>query len=223
MSSRQGPRRVRAAGASRNASQCLPGLDCAPFLLAEANKENVFHTAHDAAGAGRGDGPPAPPPSPTAVAAFEEPQPSTSVSDISPTASASSAEPTAGQAPPTSSGETRTAGASGAAFCSLMLTRDGRAPRGAQVALALSSISVVVGVLPAPRRMPKVRDYSAVIFHVPPSLGCHPRAVRSTWQPPVCAGSLDLPVLDIPLRRILCCVAFCVWLPSLGIMFPRLV
>lgn len=134
MSSRQRPGPVQAAGASRNAFQGLPGLDRAPSLLTEANKENVFHMAQGAAGPGRGDSPPALPSSPTTVVGFEEPQPSTSMSDISPTASASSAEPTAGQAPPSSSGETGTAGASGVAFCSLMLTRDGQATRDAEVA-----------------------------------------------------------------------------------------
>ncbi|XP_065381185.1 E3 ubiquitin-protein ligase CHFR isoform X3 [Macaca fascicularis] len=63
----------------------------------EANKENVFHGTKDASGAGVGAGPGAdprlPPLSPTAQVCFEEPQPSTSTSDLFPTALASSTEP----------------------------------------------------------------------------------------------------------------------------------
>ncbi|XP_008564400.1 PREDICTED: E3 ubiquitin-protein ligase CHFR isoform X2 [Galeopterus variegatus] len=59
----------------------------------EANKENVFHMTKDTSGAGRGDEPQLPPPSPATQACFEEPQPSTSTSDLFPTASTSSMEP----------------------------------------------------------------------------------------------------------------------------------
>ncbi|KAL4691580.1 hypothetical protein H8957_003284 [Semnopithecus entellus] len=63
----------------------------------EANKENVFHGTKDASGAGVGAGPGAdpqvPPLSPAAQVCFEEPQPSTSTSDLFPTALASSTEP----------------------------------------------------------------------------------------------------------------------------------
>ncbi|XP_034872663.1 E3 ubiquitin-protein ligase CHFR isoform X3 [Mirounga angustirostris] len=70
----------------------------------EANKENVFHVTKDTSGAGRGDDPQVLLSSPTTQACFEEPQPSTSTSDLFPTASTSCMEPTsAGQAPPSSS------------------------------------------------------------------------------------------------------------------------
>ncbi|XP_025717406.1 E3 ubiquitin-protein ligase CHFR isoform X2 [Callorhinus ursinus] len=70
----------------------------------EANKENVFHVTKDTSGAGRGDDPQVLLSSPTTQACFEEPQPSTSTSDLFPTASTSSMEPTsAGQAPSSSS------------------------------------------------------------------------------------------------------------------------
>ncbi|XP_078193968.1 E3 ubiquitin-protein ligase CHFR isoform X14 [Callithrix jacchus] len=59
----------------------------------EANKENVFHGTKDTSGAGRGADPRVPPASPAAQVCFEEPQPSTSTSDLFPTASASSMEP----------------------------------------------------------------------------------------------------------------------------------
>ncbi|XP_055213718.1 E3 ubiquitin-protein ligase CHFR isoform X2 [Gorilla gorilla gorilla] len=61
----------------------------------EANKENVFHGTKDTsgAGAGRGADPRVPPSSPASQVCFEEPQPSTSTSDLFPTASASSTEP----------------------------------------------------------------------------------------------------------------------------------
>ncbi|KAM8917903.1 E3 ubiquitin-protein ligase CHFR isoform 2-T4 [Lycaon pictus] len=71
----------------------------------EANKENVFRVTKDTSGAGQGDDPQVLPSSPTTQACFEEPQPSTSTSDLFPTASTSSMEPTsAGQAPSSSSG-----------------------------------------------------------------------------------------------------------------------
>ncbi|XP_021547939.1 E3 ubiquitin-protein ligase CHFR isoform X2 [Neomonachus schauinslandi] len=71
----------------------------------EANKENVFHVTKDTSGAGRGDDPQVLLSSPTTRACFEEPQPSTSTSDLFPTASTSCMEPTsAGQAPSSSSG-----------------------------------------------------------------------------------------------------------------------
>ncbi|XP_025774425.1 E3 ubiquitin-protein ligase CHFR, partial [Puma concolor] len=74
------------------------GITQDPF---EANKENVFHVTKDTSGAGQGDDPQVLPSSPTTQACFEEPQPSTSTSDLFPTASTSSTEPTsAGQAPP---------------------------------------------------------------------------------------------------------------------------
>ncbi|XP_027951324.1 E3 ubiquitin-protein ligase CHFR isoform X2 [Eumetopias jubatus] len=70
----------------------------------EANKENVFHVTKDTSGAGRGDDPQVLLSSPTTQACFEEPQPSTSTSDLFRTASTSSMEPTsAGQAPSSSS------------------------------------------------------------------------------------------------------------------------
>ncbi|XP_058995192.1 E3 ubiquitin-protein ligase CHFR isoform X2 [Mustela lutreola] len=70
----------------------------------EANKENVFHVTKDTSGAGQGDDPQVLPSSPTTQACFEEPQPSTSTSDLFPTASTSSMEPTsAGRAPSSSS------------------------------------------------------------------------------------------------------------------------
>ncbi|KAF5923862.1 hypothetical protein HPG69_007493 [Diceros bicornis minor] len=70
----------------------------------EANKENVFHMTKDTSGAGQGDDPQVLP-SPTTQACFEEPQPSTSMSALFPTASTSSTEPTsAGRAPPSVSG-----------------------------------------------------------------------------------------------------------------------
>lgn len=69
----------------------------------EATKENVFHATKDTSGAGRGDQPRGLPSSPTTQACFEEPQPSTSTSDLFPTAFASSMEPPAGRAPPSGS------------------------------------------------------------------------------------------------------------------------
>ncbi|XP_043344179.1 E3 ubiquitin-protein ligase CHFR isoform X1 [Cervus canadensis] len=73
----------------------------------EANKENVFHVTKDTSGAARGDDPQDPQvllSSPATQVCFEEPQPSTSTSDLFPTASTSSMEPTsAGRGPPSSS------------------------------------------------------------------------------------------------------------------------
>ncbi|XP_032165800.1 E3 ubiquitin-protein ligase CHFR isoform X2 [Mustela erminea] len=70
----------------------------------EANKENVFHVTKDTSGAGQGDDPQVLPSSPTTQACFEEPQPSTSTSDLFPTASTSAMEPaSAGRAPSSSS------------------------------------------------------------------------------------------------------------------------
>ncbi|XP_069353535.1 E3 ubiquitin-protein ligase CHFR isoform X2 [Eulemur rufifrons] len=62
----------------------------------EANKENVFHVTKDTSGAGHGDEPQVPPSSPVTQVCFEEPQPSTSTSDLLPTASTSAPEPPAG-------------------------------------------------------------------------------------------------------------------------------
>ncbi|XP_054568785.1 E3 ubiquitin-protein ligase CHFR isoform X2 [Eptesicus fuscus] len=69
----------------------------------EATKENVFHATKDTSGAGRGDQPQGLPSSPTTQACFEEPQPSTSTSDLFPTAFASSMDPPAGRVPPSGS------------------------------------------------------------------------------------------------------------------------
>ncbi|XP_012512715.1 PREDICTED: E3 ubiquitin-protein ligase CHFR [Propithecus coquereli] len=70
----------------------------------EANKENVFHMTKDTSGAGHGDDPQVPPSSPVTQVCFEEPQPSTSTSDLLPTASTSATEPPAGQERCSSSG-----------------------------------------------------------------------------------------------------------------------
>ncbi|CAK6439916.1 unnamed protein product [Pipistrellus nathusii] len=69
----------------------------------EATKESVIHVTKDTSGAGRGDQPQGLPSSPTTQASCEEPQPSTSTSDLFPTAFASSMEPPAGRAPPSGS------------------------------------------------------------------------------------------------------------------------
>lgn len=69
----------------------------------EANKENVFHVTKDTSGAGRGDKPQVLPSSPTTQVCFEEPQPSTSTSDLFPSASTSSMESPVGRVPPFSS------------------------------------------------------------------------------------------------------------------------
>ncbi|XP_005402996.1 PREDICTED: E3 ubiquitin-protein ligase CHFR isoform X2 [Chinchilla lanigera] len=64
----------------------------------EANKENMFHVTKDTSGPGWGADPQVPPPLPATQACLEEPQPSTSTSDLFPMAAAPSTEPTsAGQ------------------------------------------------------------------------------------------------------------------------------
>lgn len=68
----------------------------------EANKENVFHVTKATSGAGRGDDPQTLLSSPSTQACFEEPQPSTSMSDLFPSASTSSTEPAVQPAPPSS-------------------------------------------------------------------------------------------------------------------------
>ncbi|KAF6277722.1 checkpoint with forkhead and ring finger domains [Rhinolophus ferrumequinum] len=68
----------------------------------EANKENVFHVTKATSGAGRGDDPQTLLSSPSIQACFEEPQPSTSMSDLFPSASTSSTEPAVQPAPPPS-------------------------------------------------------------------------------------------------------------------------
>lgn len=78
----------------------------AALVLTEAKKENMFHATKDTSGAGRGDQPQGLPSSPTTQAFFEEPQPSTSTSDLFPATFASSMEPPAGQVPASSPGET---------------------------------------------------------------------------------------------------------------------
>ncbi|XP_072809164.1 E3 ubiquitin-protein ligase CHFR isoform X3 [Vicugna pacos] len=71
----------------------------------EANKENVLHTTKDTSGTGQGDNPGALPSAPATQVCFEEPQPSTSTSDLFPAASTSSIEPSsAGRVPPCSPG-----------------------------------------------------------------------------------------------------------------------
>lgn len=79
-------------------------------MLTEAKKETVFPATKDTSGAGRGDQPPGPPPPTTTQAFFEEPQPSTSTSDLFPPAFASSLEPPVGREPASSSGERGGAG-----------------------------------------------------------------------------------------------------------------
>ncbi|KAM9622530.1 E3 ubiquitin-protein ligase CHFR isoform 1-T2 [Trichechus inunguis] len=59
----------------------------------EANKENVIHVTKDTSGAGSGGDAQALPPPPATPTCFEEPQPSTSTSDLFHTASTSSVEP----------------------------------------------------------------------------------------------------------------------------------
>lgn len=93
----------------------------AALVLTEATKENVFHATKDTSGAGRGDQPRGLPSSPTTQACFEEPQPSTSTSDLFPTAFASSMEPPAGRAPPSGSGERGILGGGSDRFCSPIL------------------------------------------------------------------------------------------------------
>eukprot|EP00073_Rattus_norvegicus_P051408 XP_017453792.1 PREDICTED: E3 ubiquitin-protein ligase CHFR isoform X3 [Rattus norvegicus] len=73
----------------------------------EANKENMFHVTKESSGPGQGDDPQVPLLSPMAQTCLEEPQPSTSTSDLLPTASTSSTEPeltSAGQKHSSSSG-----------------------------------------------------------------------------------------------------------------------
>ncbi|XP_060048662.1 E3 ubiquitin-protein ligase CHFR isoform X3 [Erinaceus europaeus] len=69
----------------------------------EANKENVFQMTKDTSGAGQCDDAQVPPLPLATQVYFEEPQPSTSTSDLFPTASTSSKEPTSAE-PPSSSG-----------------------------------------------------------------------------------------------------------------------
>lgn len=73
----------------------------------KANKENMFHVTKESSGPGQGDDPQVPLLSPMAQTCLEEPQPSTSTSDLLPTASTSSTEPeltSAGQKHSSSSG-----------------------------------------------------------------------------------------------------------------------
>ncbi|XP_077015615.1 E3 ubiquitin-protein ligase CHFR [Tamandua tetradactyla] len=98
----------------------------------EANKENVFHATEDALGVGRGAEVQALLPSPTAQVSFEEPEPSTSASDLFRSATASSAEAiSAGQEPSSAPGPGRTRCASFVAsdpvssFASAHASRDG--------------------------------------------------------------------------------------------------
>lgn len=69
----------------------------------EANEENMFHVTKDTSGAGHRDEHQALLPLPTTQVCFEEPQPSTSTSDLFPRVATSSLEPPAGRAPPSSS------------------------------------------------------------------------------------------------------------------------
>lgn len=91
----------------------------------EANKESMFHVTKDSSGPGQGDDLLVPPLSPVAQTCLEEPQPSTSTSDLFPMASTSSMEPeltSAGQKHSSSSGEmglTMTV----AVFCSLRYSK----------------------------------------------------------------------------------------------------
>lgn len=76
------------------------------LLLTEADKENVFHMTKDTSGVGRGDNPQFLPSLPATQVCFEEPQPSTSTTDLILRASTSSMEPApAGRVPLSSSGE----------------------------------------------------------------------------------------------------------------------
>ncbi|ELW66963.1 E3 ubiquitin-protein ligase CHFR [Tupaia chinensis] len=72
---------------SLNEKQGMARESCA------VNQENTLHMTKDTSGTGRGADPQVPPSSSTTQACFEEPQPSTSTSDLFPTASASSKEP----------------------------------------------------------------------------------------------------------------------------------
>ena len=78
------------------------------FVPLEANKENMFHVTKDSSGLGQGDDLQVPPLSHKVETCLEEPQPSTSTSDLFPLASTSSVEPeltSAGQKHSSSSGE----------------------------------------------------------------------------------------------------------------------
>ena len=78
------------------------------FVPVEANKENMFHVTKDSSGPGQGDHLQVPLSSPMAQTCLEEPQPSTSTSDLLLSASTSSTEPeltSAGQKHSSSSGE----------------------------------------------------------------------------------------------------------------------
>uniref|UniRef100_A0A2K5QAP6 E3 ubiquitin-protein ligase CHFR n=1 Tax=Cebus imitator TaxID=2715852 RepID=A0A2K5QAP6_CEBIM len=99
----------------------------------KANKENVFHGTKDTSGAGRGADPQVPPASPAAQVCFEEPQPSTSTSDLFPTASASSTEP-----PPAGRERSSSCGSEGA----------GNFPKGGGPSVASDEISSFASALP---------------------------------------------------------------------------
>nr|XP_021531567.1 E3 ubiquitin-protein ligase CHFR isoform X5 [Aotus nancymaae] len=100
----------------------------------EANKENVFHGTKDTSGAGRGADPQVPPASPAAAqVCFEEPQPSTSTSDLFPTASASSTEP-----PPAGRKRSSSCGSEGA----------GNFPKGDGPSMASDEVSSFASALP---------------------------------------------------------------------------
>lgn len=93
----------------------------AALVLTEAKKENVFHATKDTSGAGQGDQPQGLSSSPTTQAFFEEPQPSTSTSDLFSTTFASSMEPPAGRVPASSPGEMGILGGGSNRFCLLIL------------------------------------------------------------------------------------------------------
>ncbi|XP_030677613.1 E3 ubiquitin-protein ligase CHFR isoform X6 [Nomascus leucogenys] len=101
----------------------------------EANKENVFHGTKDTsgAGAGRGANPWVPPSSPATQVCFEEPQPSTSTSDVFPTASASSTEP-----PPAGRERSSSCGSGGG----------GISPKGSGPSVASDEVSSFASALP---------------------------------------------------------------------------
>ncbi|XP_037673373.1 E3 ubiquitin-protein ligase CHFR isoform X2 [Choloepus didactylus] len=80
----------------------------------EAGKENVFHVTSDASGAGGGDGTQALLPAPAAQPCLDEPQPSTSTSDLFTAAAAAFVEPTSAEQEPSSSPG---AGSAGCAPC----------------------------------------------------------------------------------------------------------
>ncbi|PNJ05608.1 E3 ubiquitin-protein ligase CHFR isoform X7 [Pongo abelii] len=101
----------------------------------EANKENVFHGTKDTsgAGAGRGANPRVPPSSPATQVCFEEPQPSTSTSDLFPTALASSTEP-----PPAGRERSSSCGSGGG----------GISPKGSGPSVASDEVSSFATALP---------------------------------------------------------------------------